>query len=76
MTWWKRSSIVFLMVACASLLEKNASMRDVLDLPQTAASKPAAPEQWTVTIATSGGFIGRGIGGIVATFDARPARRD
>ena len=71
MTWGKRSSIVFLMVAFASLLERSASMRDVPELPQAAATKPAAPEKWTMTITTSGGFIGHGIGGIVAMFDAR-----
>jgi hypothetical protein len=33
--------------------------------------RPAALEKWTVTIRTSGGFVGHGLGGIVAMFDAR-----
>ena len=50
-------------------LDKNARIGDVLKLMQTVAWKPAAPERWTVTITTSGGFIGRGTGGIVVTSD-------
>lgn len=33
------------------------------------AHKPTAPQQWTVTIDTSGGFVGRGAGRVVVAHD-------
>ena len=50
-------------------LEKNARIGDVLKFMQAVAWKPTAPEKWTVTITTHGGFTGKGTGGIIATSD-------
>lgn len=54
-------------------LEKHARIGDVLTFMQTIAWQPPAPEKWTVTIKTSGGFTGRGTGGIIATSEGNVA---
>lgn len=55
-------------------LDKNARIGDVLKFMQKITWHPQAPEKWTVTITTHGGFTGKGTGGIIATSDGSVTR--